>query len=555
MRWSWAAVLVVLPLTAGCLDVFDKDKDRDADDLSAPADVGYAPESVTVTGVLKETLTIPSFDETALSTVLYRPVTDDTLEDGSPIPWGVVVFLHGWGFFKEEFQGASGTTGAPAQTEPVTSQTPYGVDRMQMFAEQGLIAVAYDARGFGQSGGSSTIAGPAEMADLDAVLDYVAEHYATSGRVGLIGVSYGGGQAYQAWADDPRVVTAVPMYGWVDLYEGLLQGDVPKVQWAATLAGGGTAGSHGRTPLVAEWLQKGTTRTDLDGLEAEMDLRSILPRLDDVRKPLLVCQGLQETLFPQADQVWENSGGFTRAILSTGGHGLDDDLCWARSLDWMLHFLAGRDKGVEAWPALLTVDANGGNHLGYSQLPDPVERRFYLGAPGSDFGTAASNATFTISQRLLANPFAEPSAIWDLTGQGYQQVPEGFRDDPTAVFFESSAFTASEVLLGAAKVRLHVADPANVPAYQVAGTLYHVDANGRSRILSHAAAADALTESDTENAVRELRFWWTKADLQPGDKLVLKLGANDPSVWMPLPSNYDVTFTGATELELPFFEG
>ena len=551
MRWSWAAVLLVLPLTAGCLDVFDDDPGEPSP--TDPADVGYEPGSVDITGVMKETLTIPSFDETELSTVLYRPVTDDTLADGAPIPWGVVVFLHGWGFFKEQYTGAEGQ-GAPAQAAPVTGQVPYGADYMQRFAEQGLIAVAYDARGFGQSAGQTTIAGPAEMADLDAVLDYVAEHYPTSGRVGLVGVSYGAGQAFSAWADDPRIVTIVPMYGWVDLFEGLAQGGVPKAQWAYLLTTVGTAGGKGPNPLLVDWNQKALTRTGVDGVEAEMDLRSVHSRLATVGKPLLVCQGLQETLFPQADLAWSSSTGFTRAIVSTGGHGMDDPVCWQRALDWMLHFVGGHDKGVASWPALLSVDAAGGEHLAYTEFPVSVPRTLYLGTPG-EMGTAASASTFTIEQQLLGNPFTEPSGLWDQTGLGYQQVPENFRQDPTALFWESAAVTTSEVLLGAPVVRLQAADPANVPPYQVTGVLYHVDATGKSRVLSHAAAADGVSEADTQHDILELRFWWTKADLQPGDKLVLKLGANDPSVWMPYPGNYAVTFTGASAIELPFFEG
>lgn len=573
MRWPWAvAVLVVLPLTAGCLDVFDQDADDDPHGaMAAPADVGYDATKVTITGVEKQTITIPSFDETPLSTLVYVPKTHDTLPpppgcddpagcSGGPIPWGVVVFLHGWGSFKEQFTGVEGQ-GAPAQTEPATSQVPYGPDRLMDFARQGVIAVAYDARGFGQSGGTATVAGPAELADLDAVLDHIEANYPTSGRVGLIGTSYGGGQAFQAWADDRRVVTAVPMYGWVDLYEGLIQGGVPKVQWGATLAGVGTIGGKGPNPLVADWVQRALSRSDLDGLEAEMDLRSAIDRLPQVTKPLLVCQGLQETLFPQADIAWGAAGGFTRAIVSTGGHGTDDEVCWSRALDWMLHFVAGHPKDVDAWPALQTVDASGTPHLSYTEFPEVAPRRLYLGTPG-DMATGATNATFTIEQRALANPFTEPSQAWDLTGQPYQQVPEQFRQDPTAVFYESAPVTGSEVLLGAPVVRLRLADPANAPAYQVAGTLYHLDcggdpacARGKSRLLSHAAAADGVTEGDSIDPVLELRFWWTKADLNPGDRLVLKLGANDPSVWLPLPSSYAVDFTGASEVDLPFFEG
>lgn len=554
MRRSLAALLLVVPLLGGCLDAFDRDDDGGRDGDVAPADVGHDPESVRITGVEKLAYTIPSFDETPLAAVVYAPMTADTLPDGSPPRWGVVVMLHGWGFFKEQFEGFSGGTGAPEQADPAFAQVPYGANRLQAFAAQGLIAVAYDARGFGQSGGQSTIAGPAELSDLKAVLEFVASRYATNGYVGLVGQSYGAGQALQAWADDPAITTAVPMFGWVDLYDGLLQGNVPKAGWAANLLAVGYGGSKGQaSPLLAEWMQKAVSRTDLGTVEAEMDLRSAAGRLSAVTKPLLVCQGLQETLFPQADRMWEEAGGFTRALVSQGGHGTDDATCWAKALDWMLYFLAGRDTGVHAWPALTSVDAAGGGPLEYTAFPEPVPRSSFLVEPALE-PNPRDGVSFTVEQRLLSNPFQEPAPGWDLTGQAYGQVPEQFRQDPTAVFFESAAVTGSEVLLGAPILRLRLADPAAATPYQVAAVLYHVDATGKSRILSHAAAA-ALDEADVPSGVLELRFWWTKADLAPGDRLVLKVGANDASVWMPLLANYSVGFTGESELIVPFFEG
>lgn len=556
MRRSLVALLLALPLLGGCLDAFDRDGGgRGGGGAPEPADIGYDPEAVRITGVEMAEYTIPSFDETPLAAVVYAPMTADTLPDGSPPRWGVVVMLHGWGFFKEQFEGISGGTGAPEQADPAISQAPYGVNRLQAFAAQGLVAVAYDARGFGQSGGQSTIAGPAELGDLKAVLEFVASRYATNGLVGLIGQSYGAGQAFQAWADDPAITTIVPMYGWVDLFDGLLQDNVPKLGWGATLVGGGFAGSKGQaSPLLAEWMQKAVTRTDLGTVEAQMDLRSAGDRIAAVAKPLLVCQGLQETLFPQADRAWEDAGGFTRALVFQGGHGTDDPACWAMALDWMLYFLAGRDTGVAAWPALTAVDAAGGEPLEYTAFPEPIPRSYYLVEPALE-ANPRDGVTFTVEQRLLGNPLQEPSSAWDLTGQSYNQVPEQFREDPTAVFFESAAVTGSEVLLGSPVLRLRLADPEAATApYQVVGVLYHVDATGKSRILSHAAAA-ALDESDAPDGVLELRFWWTKADLAPGDRLVLKVGANDSSVWAPLLANYAVEFTGQSELVVPFFEG
>ena len=552
MRWAWVAVALVLPVLSGCLGVFDRDEEPVG---IQPADVGYDAEAIEVTGVERAEATITSFDGTQLAAVVYSPVTADTLPDGSPPRWGVVVALHGWGFFKEQFEGVGGATGAPVPADP-SGNAEYTVNRLEAYALKGLVAVAYDARGFGRSTGTATVAGPAEMQDLDAVLDHVEQHYPTNGLVGLVGQSYGGGQAYLALADNPRITTAVPMYGWVDLYHGLLPGNVPKAQWAAELVGVGAVGTKGQlSPMIAEWLQKAATRTDLETVKAQMDARSALDRLSTVEKPLLICQGLQETLFPQADLAWESSAGFTRALIYTGGHGEDPEECWAASTDWFLYFLAGRDTGVDAWPALRSVDAsNQGGALAYTDFPQPAWQTRYLRAIDSTLSGNASDVTFTISQRLVGNPFNEPSGIWDMVGQPNNAAPESFRQDPTASFFEGAQFTGSEVLLGAPVVRLQLADNATETPYQLVGVLYHVGATGKSTLLTRGAHA-ALSGADLDNGTLELRFAWTKADFAPGDRLVLKLSGNDPSMFLPLPSNYDVEFTGHSTLELPFFQG
>jgi predicted acyl esterase len=552
MRLAWVAVALVLPALAGCLGVFDQGDEPTGP--VQPADVGYDPTTIEVTDVERTAVTIPSFDGTSLAAVIYRPVTADTLPDGSPPRWGVVVALHGWGVFKEQFEGAGGASGTPIPADP-SGTMPYTANRLDAYARQGLIAVAYDARGFGRSNGTSTIAGPAEMQDIDAVLDHVEAHYPTNGLVGLVGQSYGGGQSYLALTDNPRITTAVPMYGWVDLYHGLAPGNVPKGEWAAKLSGG-AAGTKGQiSPIFAEWLQKAVSRSDLETVQAQMDARSSLARLPTMTKPLLICQGLQETLFPQADLAWEAAGGFTRAIIFTGGHGDDPEACWARSIEWFSYFLAGKDTGVHTWPALRSVDASGtSDALDYMEFPEPEWKASYLDGGDSTLNADPANAVFTVEQRLLANPFNEPSGVWDSTGLPNNEVPEQFRQDPTAVFFDSPQFTNSEVVVGAPVLRLRLADNETAMPYQIVGTLFHVDANGKSTLLTRAAQA-VMGPGDLVNGTVVLRFDWTKADFAPGDRLVLKVGGNDPSMFLPLLSNYSVQFTGDSMLEMPFFQG
>jgi len=555
MRWAALAVAVVAVAgLAGCLDAFKAKPDTAP---VHPAKVGYDPSQVTVSGVQKTSLAVPSFDGTNLATIVEVPQTADALSDGSPVRWGVVVFLHGWGEAKEFYEGVGGATGAPLPADP-TGMAPNTVDHLAAFAKAGLIAVAYDARGFGQSGGQATVAGPAEMADLDAVIDYVAAHFPTNGFVGIVGESYGGGQAYQALASDARIATVVPMYGWVDLYQGLLPGNVPKAEWAAMLLAIGEAGGKGQlSPMIYDWLQKAAARTDLETVHAQMDARSAKDRLAATTKPLLICQGLQETLFPQADVAWSTAGGFTRAVVVTGGHGGDFAPCWDKALDWMQFFLGGKDTKVASWPALTTVDASGlGDPTVYPAFPQAAWTTQYLrpGNPGS-FTDEPANVTFTISQRLASNPLEEPSGVWDLVNQPRNQPPDQFRQDPGGVLFETAPSHGSQVLLGAPVLHLKLANPRTPTPYQVVAELFLVEAAGNKSMLLSRGAHAAIGPTDTVDGALDVRLDWTHATLAPGDRLQLKVDANDQAVYLPLPANYDVDFTGWSSLDLPYFEG
>ncbi|HLF16127.1 MAG TPA: CocE/NonD family hydrolase [Candidatus Thermoplasmatota archaeon] len=550
MRVLGWTLLLCLPAFAGCLSFLD---DEAPDPAVQPADVGYDPATIEVTGFVRETYNVTSFDGTELSTVAYVPQTPDALPDGSAPTWPVVVFLHGWSFFKETYEGTEALTPpAPEQA----SVLPLPPNRLREFALAGILAVAYDARGFGQSGGMATVAGPAEMADLSAILDDVEARYGSNGFIGLYGNSYGAGQSLLAWAQDPRVTTAVGLHGWVDLYEGLAQGNVPKLEWTTALYAGGMAGSHARIhPMVSDWLRAALSRdpAGLDEVRAALAQRSAGPLMGGVTKPLLLCQGLQESLFPQIDQAWEAAdAAFVRAYVFTGGHGADASGCYERALTWFRYFLGGHPTpDVAAWPALVTEDASGERETTFEEFPDAELLTLYLREP--ELAVAASNATFTVEQNLLANPFLEPSFVWDQVGAPYNPVPSQFRDDPTGVFFTSRAFEGSEVVVGAPVLRLQLAGEAATP-FQVTGILFQEDDMGRSRVLSRAAFA-ALDEGDVADGSVTLRFHWVKAELAPGDRLVLKLDANDPSWWHPLMANYSVAFSGGSSLSVPLFTG
>jgi hypothetical protein len=298
--------------------------------------------------------------------------------------------------------------------------------------------------------------------------------------------------------------------------------------------------------MVHDWYTRLYTRDRLPAMEDQMDDRSVRDLLAGTDKPIFMCQGMQESLFPQIDEAWAGTPSFARTYIFTGGHGADNPECWRLTLDWFRFFLAGFDTEVDQWPALRTQDAAGGNEVAYDEFPETSRRTYHLRAPDLVEGQSSA-ATFTIDQRLASNPLVEPGALWDQMGAPYNAVPAQMRDDPAGVFFETGAFDAGAVLLGAPTLRLTAAH--NSSAFQVTGMLF-LESGTTSQVLTRAAIS--LPALEAGQAI-DMRFDWVKADVAPGDRIVLKLSANDPSWFMPLLADYSVTFDGRSELALPFF--
>lgn len=558
MRKVGALLLLAVLLLSGCLTVFDE-RDPDSDRAVRPADVVDAPEDYTVDSYAVRDATLNAFDGESLAVRVYEPVTRQARDNGTAVQFPVLLLLHTWGTAKEYYENV------PPE-EPPSEPSPEAptINLMERFAQAGFITVAHDSRGFGQSSGQVTVAGSAEMKDIATVIEYVQETYNDSGLVGAAGVSLGGGTALRAMTEHPDIVTAASVYGWLDLYDALVPGDVPKLEWATALYGTGQATSGGDLhPDVSRWLQDAYTRTNMAGIEAALDARSTRDILPFVDKPVMFCQGMQETLFPQIDDGWESAGGFSRSFVFTGGHGTHSPACWDRIVDWMDFFLRGGDTRVDDWPFLQTVDAMpDGPMLGLSasQLdrtsPIGGHLHFIDADQGGVLSEGSSQATFTIEQRYGNNPFQVPSVVSDEFGEPGQAVPEELRQDPGAVFFDGGELERTQVLLGKPVVSLRLAGN-DTADFQVVTTLMTVGGDGDSRILSRGAYAfiDGVTDPFVDQTI-EVPMHWTKATVPAGDRLVLKVSANDSSWFAPLvqaDAPYGVTFTGESRLDVPVF--
>lgn len=118
----------------------------------------------------------------------------DQLTDRTPLP--AVVLAHGYGSFRDELTGF--------------------VELANKLSNQGLVSLRFDFRGCGQSGELGRIRPFSEwVTDTEAAISFLQSHKNVDGqRIGLVGMSVGGGTVCWVGGIDPRVrcvVTLAPV--------------------------------------------------------------------------------------------------------------------------------------------------------------------------------------------------------------------------------------------------------------------------------------------------------------------------------------------------------
>ncbi|MCG8312079.1 MAG: prolyl oligopeptidase family serine peptidase [Pseudomonadales bacterium] len=231
---------------------------------------------------LYEDITITSGDGTEISAHMYMPVGDP----GETFP--VIIFANSWALGEREYD---------LQAE--------------LFASKGYIALAYSARGWYKSTGQINAAGPKDMEDITAILDYIeATPEADINNIGMTGVSYGGGMSLLAAAHEPRIKTVVSFSGWANILDSMYggkPGDIANGQGQATLRtvwaeilifAGDLLGNL--DPQVDEMRENLRNNTNLDDVYEWAAARSAETFVDEYNArqiPVYMIQGHQDQLF------------------------------------------------------------------------------------------------------------------------------------------------------------------------------------------------------------------------------------------------------------------
>ena len=242
----------------------------------------------------------------------------------------------------------------------------------------GYNVVTWDPRGEWNSGGNLELnSAEFEGRDMTAIIDWIATQPEVAldapgdPRLGMVGVSYGGGIQLVTAANDSRVDAIVPSITYNMFDTALYKSQAFRSGWATLLVAGLVLTGADINPRIIPAAIYGA----LTGTMTSADLDLLQSRNPDVAKitvPTLLIQGMADTIFSQAEadataQTLLANGVTTKVIWFCGGHGLcannlfdlrDGALLQLRTLQWLDRYVKG-DAGTPTGPQFEWVDQRG----------------------------------------------------------------------------------------------------------------------------------------------------------------------------------------------------
>lgn len=242
----------------------------------------------------------------------------------------------------------------------------------------GYNVVTWDPRGEWNSGGRLELnAAEFEGRDMSAIIDWLATQPEVlldspgDPRLGMTGVSYGGGIQLVTAANDTRVDAIVPTITYHSFNTSLYKAHAFKNSWAVLLTGVLALTMARTNPRIVPAAIYGALTGMM--LPADEDLlTSRNPVIENITVPTLLIQGTVDTVFSaqEADataQILMANGVPTKVVWFCGGHGVcahnlfdmsDGRLIEQRTLQWLDRYVKGV-PGTPTGPQFEWVDQRG----------------------------------------------------------------------------------------------------------------------------------------------------------------------------------------------------
>ncbi|MER7844892.1 CocE/NonD family hydrolase [Kitasatospora sp. NPDC096077] len=459
------------------------------------------------------------------------------------------------------FTPPAGTPGADARGRyPVVVQpASWGQNDLEYvaqghkFAAAGYVVVTYTVRGFWGSGGEVDVAGPKDVADISTVIDWALAHTAADpDRVGMIGLSLGGGLTLLGAAFDPRIKAVASLSGWADLTDALYSGQTRHTSAATRLAT--IEGLTGRkSPEFATALDDLFGDHDLPEVVKWADVRSPATYLDRINAngaAVYLANGWSDSFFNpgQMTDFYQRLTVPKRLELRPGDHASQEftgllgfsNATWDNARGWLDRYLKGA-PGANDLPQGVDLEVRPGS--GHEAYPD-----------WRSVGSRTERVTFGDTATVRGD---EPSGasggtvlLSGLVDQWLHQPPTvlvPLLDRSAAAVRQSEPYRQGLAVRGAARV--HTTVTASASQGTAIAYLYDVDALGVGRLIAHAPQSWS-GRSAGQPFPLDVTLFPTAYDLPAGHRLALVLGTHDGLYGGETPKGATVTF-GPAELSLP----
>ncbi|MFI7600038.1 CocE/NonD family hydrolase [Actinoplanes sp. NPDC049681] len=440
----------------------------------------------------------------------------------------------------------------------------------QKLAEGGYVVLSYTARGFWFSGGKIEVAGPPDIADASTAVDWLIAHTDVDpGRIGIAGLSYGGGISLLAAAHDPRLRAVVSLSGWADLAESMSGEETRRPQAAFFLQSVARIVGHPSDEMNQILDDYWAGRND-DYREQWARGRSVRYSLDELNAnhpAVLIEHAYGDSIFPvnQMVDLYDNLTTPRRLELAPGDHATVElsgllgvpNHAWVSLRRWLDHYLRDVDNGIDREPPVVLRPHGSGDvesYAGTGSVAGQVKREV-LGKPGGwdKTGSLGEGTGSQWSYRLTAGIDTTADGGIALVSNGLEQLT----GIPPTVWLPSvdrrhAGVWVSDRQASAAPVRsiarVHLGIVPDRPDGTVIAYLYDLDSLGIGRLITHAPTS---WHGATRPFPVDLSLPMTAYDVPKGHRIALVVDTKDPLYSDNNARGSALTLAGPSWLDLP----
>jgi putative CocE/NonD family hydrolase len=347
------------------------------------------------------------------------------------------------------------------------------------FARHGYVGVRVDIRGFGNSGGVQPTReySAQEQADGERVIAWLARQRWSNGKVGMLGISWGGFNAIQlAMRRPPALKAILAIAATEELFkedvhymDGIMH--VDEFEVAMDLDQGRSGAPN--FPIDEDTLAKRMDRApwSLDYFRHQRDgafWRAPIGRLEDIQIPCFLIAGLQDGYRNSIVRMLERVRAPVHAWVGPWNHDFPNESIYGprvewrdQAVRWFDHWLKGFDNGVERDPKVVVYEQHGhapgaepqdvpGEWRAESWPPEGRKSVSWFLAPNHQLAPAPAAAA-TDHLRYVPSAGVEAGFWWgELLGD---QRPV----DAYSLTYDSAPLGDNVTMLGRAHVRLFAA--------------------------------------------------------------------------------------------------